>query len=76
MISPANDTRSVSELIEAAFQVNDNAAWNAIAALHWRGSKEVLDRAVALTRSGDPASRGRGADILSQLGLPERTFPD
>jgi HEAT repeat protein len=76
MISPADDTQSVSDLLEAAFQADDDAAWDAIAALHWRGSKDVLDRAVTLTRSDDPASRGRGADILGQLGLPERTFPD
>lgn len=76
MPSPANDTRSVAELWEAAFQADDDAAWNAVAALHWRGSKEVLDRAVLLTRSSDPASRSRGADVLGQLGVPERTFPE
>ncbi len=75
MISPANDPRSVSDLLEAALQANDDAAWDAVAALHWRGSKEVLDRATALTCSDDPAKRGRGADILAQLGLPDRAFP-
>ncbi len=30
----------------------------------------------ALTNARDPGSRGRGADILSQLGIPERTFPE
>jgi HEAT repeat protein len=76
MISPANDSRSVSDLFEAALQADDDAAWNAVAALHWRGSKEVLERAVALTRSIDPALRARGANILGQLGVPDRTFPD
>jgi HEAT repeat protein len=76
MTSPANDTRSVADLWEAALQADDDTAWDAVAALHWRGSKEVLDRAVALTRSGDPAARARGADVLGQLGLPERTFPE
>ena len=75
MDNPANDPRSVPHLIEATLQADDKAAWDAIAALHWRGSKDVLDEAVALTRSTDPAKRGRGADILSQLGVPERTFP-
>ena len=76
MTSPINDTRSVADLWKAAFQADDDVAWNAVAALHWRGSKEVLDRAVVLTRSSDPASRARGADVLGQLGLPERTFPE
>ena len=75
MTSPVNDTRSVADLWKAAFQADYDAAWNAVAALHWRGSKEVLDRAVVLTLSSDPASRARGADVLGQLGLPERTFP-
>jgi len=76
MTNPANDTRSVADLWEAALQADGDAAWNAVAALHWRGSREVLDRAVLLTRSIDPASRARGADVLGQLGLPERTFPE
>ncbi|MBD8641658.1 MULTISPECIES: HEAT repeat domain-containing protein [unclassified Sphingomonas] len=76
MTSPVDDIRSIADLWKAAFQADDDAAWNAVAALHWRGSKEVLDRAVALTRSSDPASRARGADVLGQLGLPERTFPE
>lgn len=74
--SPATDPRSVSDLLDAALQADDDAAWDAVAALHWRGSKEVLDRAVAFTRSTDPALRGRGADILGQLGIPARTFPN
>jgi len=75
-MSPVDDTRSVEDLWKAALQADDDAAWNAVAALHWRGSKEVLDRAVVLTRSSDPSSRARGADVLGQLGLPERTFPE
>jgi HEAT repeat protein len=75
MSSPANDPRSVSDLFEAASQAHEDAAWDAVAALHWRGSKEVLDRALVLTQSKDPTLRGRGADILGQLGVPERTFP-
>jgi HEAT repeat protein len=36
----------------------------------------VLDRAVALTRSELAFARGRAADVLGQLGIPERSFPD
>lgn len=76
MTLPADDRRSVDDLFTAAFQPDDDAAWEAIAALHYRGSKEVFDRALALTYHAEPAVRARGADILGQLGIPERTFPD
>lgn len=76
MTSPADDTRSVSQLLDAALQDDNDAAWNAVAALHWRGSSEVLDQALALVCSDDPTQRGRAADILGQIGIPDRTFPD
>jgi HEAT repeat protein len=76
MTSPADDPRSVPELFDAALQADKDAAWDAVAALHWRGSNEVLDRALALACSCDPAERGRAADILGQIGIPDRTFPD
>jgi HEAT repeat protein len=48
----------------------------AVTALHWLGSREVLDEALKLTTSADPRVRARAADILGQLGVPERTFPE
>jgi len=50
--------------------------WTAVTALHWLGSREVLDEALKLTISDDPRVRARAADILGQLGVPERTFPE
>jgi HEAT repeat protein len=44
--------------------------------LTWLGSREVLDEALKLTTSDDPRVRARAADILGQLGVPERTFPE
>ena len=76
MISPAEDPRSVPALFEAACQFDTEAAWDAVAALHYRGSKEVLDRALILVDADDPASRARAADILGQIGMPVRTFPE
>lgn len=75
MIGSANDPRSDAELFAASLQAEDDGAWDAVAALHWRGSKEVLEQAISLTSSRDLMVRGRAADILSQLGLPDRTFP-
>ena len=76
MTTPADDPRSTSELFEAAFQADRDAAWDAVAALHWRGSREVLDRAVFLAMSKEPGERRRAADILGQIGIPRRTFPE
>ena len=50
--------------------------WTAVVAMYWLGSREVLDEALKLTTSNDPRVRARAADILGQLGLPERTFPE
>ena len=50
--------------------------WTAVTALHWLGSREVLDEALKLTASDNPRTRARAADILGQLGVPERTFPE
>ena len=76
MSNAAGDPRSIADLMEVVAETADDAVGEAIAALHWRGSKEVLDRAVRLTQSTDPTLRGRGAEILGQLGVPDRTFPN
>ncbi|MDR3636956.1 MAG: HEAT repeat domain-containing protein [Isosphaeraceae bacterium] len=66
----------MDELISAALsEPDEDLAWDAVAALHWRGSDDVLDRAVQLCQSVCAVERRLGADILGQLGVPERTFP-
>ena len=76
LTEPEKDPRSVDELVNAALTEQDeDLAWNAIVALHWRGSREVLQRAESLCRSSCAYERRSGADILGQLGVPERTFP-
>jgi HEAT repeat protein len=73
------DPRSVSELFSAAtdWTIDDgDGDWTAVRALHLLGSHEVLDRALELMRSDDARTRGRGLDILGQLGAPNRTFPE
>ena len=72
----ALDPRSVAELVRASLRDNEHAAWDAVGALHWRGTREVLNAARNLCRSDDPFRRARGADILGQLGIPDRTFPN
>ena len=55
---------------------DEDRAWDFVYALHWRGTNEVLDWAVRLCRSSCAVERRVGADILGQLGVPERTFPE
>jgi HEAT repeat protein len=67
----------VGELISVILSGPDeDRAWDAVCALHWRGTNEVLDWAVRLCRSSCAVERRVGADILGQLGVPERTFPE
>ena len=74
------DRRSTSELVEAALAEGDEdpteGGYLAIAVLHARGTREVLDAALASCRSPDSRRRALGAQILSELGSPERTFPE
>lgn len=72
----ANDTRSTRELFHAALKSDDDAAWDAISALHWRGTKEILERCLTLSQSKNAKERARAADILGQLGVPDRTYPN
>lgn len=76
MNGPADDPRSVAELFDAACVSHDEAGRDAVVALHYRGSKEVLDRALLLLGSADPERRARAADILGQLGILDRSFPN
>jgi HEAT repeat protein len=72
----ADDARSVDELIHAALCEPEEPAWDAVCALHFRGTQEVFDRATLLCRSECPHERCLGADILGQLGVPARTYPE
>jgi HEAT repeat protein len=70
-----HDRRTVHGLFNAALCEPDEEAWKSIAALHWRATGEVLERATALCRSECPIERHVGADVLGQLGVPDRAFP-
>lgn len=71
------DTRTTEELVAGALQggQDDEQAWEAIRELQRRGTRDILDAAQELLRSPLAKERGRGADILAQLGTPVRTFP-
>jgi HEAT repeat protein len=75
------DSRSTADLIETALA---EAEWEevplghllAVAVLHARGTREVLEAALILCGSPNPKRRALGARILGELGSPERTFPE
>jgi len=65
------------ELIRRYLAAEDEeAAWDNVMVLQYRGTPEVFGAARRLCASTDPKERELGADILGQLGIPERTFPD
>jgi HEAT repeat protein len=71
------DLRSVDQLISVALSdpnTYENGGWEAVVALHWRGSAEVLNRAARMCQSNCAVERRVGADILGQLGFAERSF--
>ena len=71
------DPRDSQTLIEAALGVQDeDERWELVCVLHWRGTLEVLTKAKELCRSQLSEERRLGADLLGQLGVPERTFPE
>jgi methionyl-tRNA formyltransferase len=47
-----------------------------LAALCWRGGRDVLEAVRGLAGSDDPRQRSVAAYVLGQLGVPSRTFPD
>jgi HEAT repeat protein len=72
----ADDPRSVEELIRIALtDPKELRAWDAVTFLHRRGSREVLANAEQLCASSNAKERELGANILGQLGMPQRTFP-
>jgi HEAT repeat protein len=72
-----DDPRPTEELIRLALTERDeDMAWESVTALHFRGSREVLEAAERLCDSTLATERELGATLLGQLGVPERTFPE
>src|SRR5687768_15369499 len=72
-----NDPRSTESLIEFALTEEDeNKVWEVVTLLQFRGNREVLEAARKLCESNHANERRLGADILGQLGIPNRAFPD
>lgn len=64
------------DLINSALtEPDEDKAWEAVSTLHFRATREVFEEARKLCYSECPQERGLGADILGQLGVPDRLCP-
>ncbi len=65
----------VDELLAVALtgDEDDDRAWDAVWKLRERGDASVFEAASALLRSPSEKERGRGVDVLAQLGTPRPT---
>jgi|GEM_PF-609564 len=69
--SRLEDTRSIVELFEAACGLEDeDARWEAITILHYRGGDTAFNRCLELLKSDDSRVRVDAVDILAQLFVP------
>lgn len=69
--------KSTEELIGLALTAKDEQIANeCIVVLEYRGTLEVLEQAQKLCQSKNIEEKYLGINILGQLGIPERTFPD
>jgi HEAT repeat protein len=72
-----NDPRPTADLISLALtSADDEVAWKPVQVLHHRANREVLEASQGLSTSACPAERELAANILGQLGVPDRVFPD
>jgi len=71
-----SDPRSTEALIDLALtEADEHATWDAVTVLHFRATREVLEAALRLCKSESADERVLGANILGQLGIPDRAFP-
>jgi hypothetical protein len=76
------DPRTTEELIQLALLAPEEdedclqERWYFAYLLQCRGNREVLDRSLKLTQSSILEQRSLGINILGQLGVPDRTFPN
>lgn len=75
MAEHADDIRALIAEARGARDADDPARWEALSALQGFGDRATLDAVAPLLHADDPADRVLAADVLGQLGVPERTLP-
>ena len=72
-----NDPRTANELISLALAEPDkDVAWEYVVLLHLRGSWDVFEAVRSLCQSDCVVEKTLGVNIVGQLGVPNRTFPN
>jgi len=66
----------IKEALEIDEDDEDSNPWNPLSILHWRATPETLAAAQKLCKSTNPEERELGVDILGQLGVPIRLYPE
>ena len=66
-----------AELISAALmETDEDRRWEFVGTLHYRATREVLEVSRLLLASDCPDEKAAWADVLGQLGVPERVYPN
>lgn len=73
---PTLDPELLSLVEDALSAPDEETEREAVMALHRRGDRATLDAMVALFARTDARARSLAADVIGQLGVPERTLPD
>ena len=74
---PKKPPISTEDLVASALaETDEDLRWDTVVALQFRGTRDVLDAARRLCEGSSVEKRVLGADILGQLGVPERSFPE
>ena len=72
-----SDPRTVNELISLALaEPDEDVAWEYVVILRLRGSWDVFEAARSLCQSDCVVEKTLGVNILGQLGVQDRTFPN
>jgi methionyl-tRNA formyltransferase len=76
-LDPRLPDKPLDELVRRAVEEWDSAdEWAPhLAALGWRGSRDVLETLLPLAHDPDPRARSVAAYVAGQLGAPVRTLP-
>jgi HEAT repeat protein len=71
------DPRSTHQIItEVLSEVDEDRAWEHVVTLHFRSTPDVLEATEELCSSECAEERSLAANILGQLGVPDRAFPE
>jgi HEAT repeat protein len=76
-VEARRDPRSTHEIIaDALTETDEDRAWEHVGTLHYRATHDVLEAVAVLCKSECVEERALAANVLGQLGVPKRAFPE